>query len=190
MLLHPVKSGLISGGFVFYGGLIGGSLGYLLGCKIARCHPRDLLNIFAFVIPFIHAFGRLGCFCAGCCYGIPYNGPLALHYKAPVSDAPLNTGLFPVQLLEAFLLMLFALVLLFLLLKKREAVASKNLFLYYLIYYSILRFFLEYLRSDPARGYLWIFSTSQWISLALFITGITILSINLVKGRKRNENCS
>ena len=179
MLRHPSASGLMEGGFVFYGGLITGPLGYLLGCKIARCHPRDFTNIFAFVIPFIHAFGRIGCFCAGCCYGIPYSGPFALHYKAPVSDAPLNTGLFPVQLTEALLLFIFAFVILWLLFTKIRA-ADHPLFAYYMIYYSVVRFMLEFLRYDSARGFIWIFSISQWISMILFIVGLAIITIKIL----------
>ena len=58
-------------GFVFYGGLIGGILGYIVGCKIAKVSLKEYVNIFGVAIPIAHGFGRIGCFCAGCCYGIP-----------------------------------------------------------------------------------------------------------------------
>lgn len=177
MLRHPISSGLIETGFVFYGGLIGGTLGYFAGIKIARCTFRDFLNLFAFVIPYIHAWGRVGCFCAGCCYGIHYDGPLAVHYTNPVSDVVCGPGIFPVQLLEALLLFAFAIVILILLLRGR----GKNnlLFLWYALYYSIVRFCLEFLRGDEARGQLQLgaisLSVSQVISVIVMITVILCL---------------
>ena len=185
MLRHPVRSGLIESGFVFYGGLIGGALGYFVGIKISRCSFRDFLNIFAFAIPYIHAWGRVGCFCAGCCYGINYDGPFAIHYTNPVSDVACGPGIFPVQLLEALLLFVFALVILILLL--RDRVHNDSLFLWYALYYSIVRFCLEYLRGDEARGSLQMgaisLSVSQIISLIIFISVIPILTLK----RKKND---
>ena len=181
MITHPIKSGLMSSGFVFYGGLLGGILGYLAGVKIARCSFSDFLNIFAFVIPYIHAWGRVGCFCAGCCYGIPYEGPFALHYTHPVSDAPCGPGIFPVQLVEALLLFAFAFCMLVLLLKKKEL----PFFLLYLIYYSVIRFALEYLRNDKGRGFIGPLSVSQFISIFVFTISLIILMLNLFQHLRR-----
>lgn len=181
MLLHPKASGLISGGFVFYGGLLGGFAGYFIGVKIARTGLTTFLNTFAFAIPYVHAFGRIGCFCAGCCYGIEYTGPLSV------------AGHFPVQLLEALLLFAFAFVILGLVCKRSRnefGMTGISLFLYYILYYSILRFFLEFLRGDEARGRVSFetgisLSISQIISLILFTAGIIL--IVLIKIRKNDK---
>ena len=196
MITHPIKSGLMSSGFVFYGGLLGGILGYLVGVKIARCSFSDFVNTFAFVIPYIHAWGRVGCFCAGCCYGIPYDGPLAVHYTHPVSDAPCGPGIFPVQLLEALLLFAFAFWVLLMLLRHAQLVSasvprhaelvSASLFLYYTLFYSLVRFGLEYLRHDKSRGFFWIFSTSQWISIFIFLISVIIVVVNFFQRRRNN----
>ena len=172
MLLHPKSSGLIEGGFVFYGGLLGGIAGYFLGIKIAGTDARTFLNTFAFAIPYVHAFGRIGCFCAGCCYGIEYTGPFSV------------AGHFPVQLVEAALLFGFSFVVL------AHISASVPLFLYYILYYSTLRFFLEFLRDDEIRGSVSFgadvsLSTSQLISLILFIADIIL--IVLIKCRKSDK---
>ena len=177
MLLHPKSSGLIEGGFVFYGGLIGGIAGYFLGIKIAGTDVRTFLNTFAFAIPYVHAFGRIGCFCAGCCYGIEYNGPLSV------------AGHFPVQLVEAGLLFVFSFVVLGSLLRHAELV-SASLFHYYILYYSTFRFFLEFLRGDEARGSVNFgesvsLTTSQFISLILFVADIIL--IVLIKCRKNDK---
>ena len=182
MLLHPKSSGLLEGGFVFYGGLIGGIAGYFLGIKIAGTDVRTFLNTFAFAIPYVHAFGRIGCFCAGCCYGIEYNGPLSV------------AGHFPVQLVEAALLFGFSFVVLGSLLRHQrhaELVSlSVPLFMWYVLYYSTLRFFLEFLRGDEARGSVNFgagisLSTSQLISLIFFVSDIIL--IVLIKCRKSDK---
>ena len=185
MLSHPKASGLISGGFVFYGGLIGGIAGYFLGVKIARCGVSTFLNTFAFAIPFVHAFGRIGCFCAGCCYGIEYNGPLSI------------AGHFPVQLFESGLLFAFSFVILGLICKRSrnefgmtEAVIP--LFIWYILYYSFIRFFLEFLRADEIRGQISFgnsitLSISQVVSVILFIGAVTLLIILLIKNHKTDK---
>lgn len=168
----------INSGFVFYGGLIGGIPGYFVGTKIAQCKPDDFSDIFAVIIPFVHFFGRLGCFCAGCCYGIAYEGFCSVHYKNPLSDVALNIGIFPVQLVEALLLLILSLIL-FSIFKQNRA---KKLLLYiYLFSYSIIRFFLEYVRGDVARGHFSIFSLSQWISFFVFAISFFIFLKKLQK---------
>ena len=189
MLLHPKSSGLIEGGFVFYGGLLGGIAGYFLGIKIAGTNARTFLNTFAFAIPYVHAFGRIGCFCAGCCYGIEYTGPLSV------------AGHFPVQLVEAELLFVFSFVMCTVIcMRSRNKRCTEPvevfgmtwipLFLYYILYYSTLRFFLEFLRGDEARGSVNFgvsvsLSTSQLISLILFVADIIL--IVLIKCRKNDK---
>ncbi len=184
MLFHPKSSGLISGGFVFYGGLIGGIAGYFLGVKIARCGVKTFLNTFAFAIPYVHAFGRIGCFCAGCCYGIEYHGFLSI------------SGRFPVQLLESFLLFTFAFSVLIFLCRHADIVSVPvPLFLFYILYYSIIRFFLEFLRADEIRGQISFgassriitLSISQVVSVILFTVTLALLIFLLIKNRKTDK---
>lgn len=58
-------------GFVFYGGVIGGFLFALWYCKKYHIYFLEACDLFAPILPFFHIFGRIGCFLAGCCYGIP-----------------------------------------------------------------------------------------------------------------------
>ncbi|MCF0260881.1 MAG: prolipoprotein diacylglyceryl transferase, partial [Erysipelotrichaceae bacterium] len=55
---------------------------------------------------------------------------------------------------------------------------------WYLILYSIGRFFAEYLRGDLIRGHAGIFSTSQWISLLILAAGICMMILI----RKNSDN--
>jgi phosphatidylglycerol:prolipoprotein diacylglycerol transferase len=177
-LIHP-KESQIGAGFVFYGGILGGILGMFLGAKIAKIRVGEFLNIFSIITPFVHAFGRLGCFCAGCCYGIPYDGLCAIKYSNPLSSAPINVPLFPVQLLESLLLFFLFVILLILFIKK-----IKPLWAIYLCSYFVLRFFLEYLRYDYERGFLFSFSTSQIISICgVIFVPILLLILNRLKNK-------
>ena len=66
---------LMGGGFVFYGGLIGGLFGLYLCGKILHIPVLDYARAAIPVIPLVHAVGRMGCAFVGCCYGVPYDGP-------------------------------------------------------------------------------------------------------------------
>lgn len=175
----------LSGGFVFYGGLIFGPIGYIIGCKIAKCQISTgvFLDEYAITIPLAHAFGRIGCFCGGCCYGILYQGFGRVIYKNPITSVPAGTGIFPVQLAEAFLLFILFWVLLFIYLNRKN-LKKIPLFPVYILSYSIIRFFMEFLRGDSERGKLLIFSTSQWISLCGITIAVTWLIVSAIKKAK------
>lgn len=161
----------MGGGFVFYGGLIGGCIGAFCYAKFFNINSVNIAENFVPAIPMFHCCGRIGCFMAGCCYGIEYNGPLAVIYTEALG-APNYVSLFPIQLLEA----LMNLILFFFLLgmDKKFKKPLQN-FGVYAILYGTGRFLLEFFRGDSARG-VWILSTSQWISLFVLIpVGIYML---------------
>ncbi len=165
---------VLKGGFVFYGGLIGGVLGLLLYCKQYRLPFFLLSDLYAAVLPLGHALGRIGCYFAGCCYGMPYDGPFSVVYFETLGDTPLGISLFPIQLAEAGALMLLFVILSALYRKtsqKKQGLVSGV----YGVSYAFLRFGLEYFRGDGVRGSLLGFSTSQWISFLLLAVGVFIL---------------
>ncbi|HKU37064.1 MAG TPA: prolipoprotein diacylglyceryl transferase family protein, partial [Polyangiales bacterium] len=72
-------------GAVFYGGAIGGGLGFAV---LARLHGLPLpaaLDALLPALPLGHALGRLGCLFGGCCYGAAWNGPWAIVYTHPLA---------------------------------------------------------------------------------------------------------
>lgn len=171
------------GGFVFYGGLIGAVLGIYIYCRLFKLSFLPLLDHLIPSIPIIHAFGRLGCFFAGCCYGIPYSGVLSVSFHNDLS-APADISLFPVQLTESAINLVAGILLLLYASKQR---AGGKLSGIYLLYYAIMRFFLEFLRGDIERGQLLGLSSSQWISLLLIPCGIALL-IYAKKTKENNRN--
>lgn len=157
------------GGIVFYGGLIGGVFGAMMGIRIAGCKFADVERVIVPYIPLGHAVGRIGCVLAGCCHGFAYDGPFALYYPHSVAGLSPEQGYFPVQLLEALINLCICC---FLLWYEKKMKRATDLLFTYLKLYAISRFFLEMLRGDTARGVWYGLSTSQVISILLFIISI------------------
>lgn len=145
-----------SGGGVFYGGLLGGIGLAVAWAKIGHIDLKSMFDAAAYVGLAFQSIGRLGCYFAGCCYGIV-----------------LASGAhFPVQLLEAGFC--FAALLAFLIVRPERRWPKLPLFPVYIITYAVGRFILEFLRGDANRG-VWILSTSQWIGLALIALAVVWL---------------
>lgn len=161
----------VSEGFVVYGGIVGGILAGLLFCKKRKL---DFFQYFDLVMPSValaQGFGRIGCFLAGCCYGRETNSPLGIVFQH--SDfAPSGVGLIPIQLIMSGLnfLHFFVLIILAKKVKRDGQIAG-----FYLIFYSIGRFILEYFRGDLIRGSVGRFSTSQFISIFILVIGCAIV---------------
>lgn len=166
--------GYLFGGMVFYGGLLGAFVGAWIYCRQYEISFQNLLRVSVPLFPLAHGFGRVGCFLAGCCYGIPYDGPLAVHFPYNEFAPELNASpRFPVQLLEAGIdFGLF--FILFIWNCKRRPTAGKICGTY-LLSYVVCRFFLEFLRGDRIRGHIGFLSTSQWISLIVIPVGLWLL---------------
>lgn len=158
------RDSLIKGGFVFYGGLLGGLASFYFVKRIHKINVLSYLKTTIACIPMIHGFGRIGCYLAGCCYGIPYNGICSVTYQNAVA-APLGIPLFPVQLVEGLCNLSLGVGMTLYVWKTKKT--EWNLY-FYLISYGTIRFLLEFLRYDRVeRGMFGLFSTSQWISILL-----------------------
>lgn len=160
------------GGFVFYGGLIGGVLGAWIYCWQFRLKLFDFANLLIPAVPVIHGIGRIGCFCAGCCYGMPTDPPFGLLFNAsPV--APHDVHLFPVQLVEVVTnLIIFMILMIYT--NKKSCPRHGGLALY-MCWYAVTRFLIEYVRFDDVeRGSVGFLSTSQFISVFILAGGILL----------------
>ncbi len=158
-------------GFVIYGSLIGGILGVVLYC---RWRKLNCLSYFDLAVPSValaQGFGRIGCLLAGCCYGRETSGPLAIVFHT--SDyAPNGVALIPTQIISSILNFIhFAILIVFA--KKYKKGEGQVAGLYFILY-SAGRFVLEFFRGDMERGSVGILSTSQFISLFMFVFGIAL----------------
>lgn len=167
-----IVASVIFGGSVFYGGLLGGIAAGLITVKLKKLDLVAYADTAASAAPLFHFFGRIGCFLSGCCYGIESRFGFMAENNPYVPELNGVTR-FPVQLLEAgFNLLLF--VVFFLLLKKEKC--RGRLFVLYLLSYSVIRFCLEFLRGDAVRGFIFGISTSQFISIIIFVFSCSYLA--------------
>jgi len=156
-------------GFVFYGAFILALPVLYFFFKKHNWPKRKMLDIIAIAAIILLFFGRLGCFSAGCCHGIRTDSWLGVVFSNPNCVAyPLNTPLYPTQLFEAGLLVLIFFVI-YLLRNKKQY--DGQLFLIYTFLYAIGRFFIEFLRGDSDRGFLFNgkISHSQFIAIIIII---------------------
>lgn len=156
----------LGGGFVFYGGLIFGATWLVFLSKYLRHFKLNDLYFLMPVLTISHAIGRVGCFLAGCCYGIQCR----LAWAVPMHGKMLH----PVQLYEALLLIILSTLLWYLVINKK----IQNVWATYLSGYGLIRIITEEFRGDIVRGFYGPLSTSQWISVAMIIAGLIILVKN------------
>lgn len=148
----------------FYGGLFGGIAGFLFVYYVILRKKTTLKIAEVFIIapPAItiaHAFGRIGCFLAGCCYGKPTDSWIGVEFPQ------LGERVIPTQLIESGFLFLLTGILLVLIL----VFNFKYTFIVYLGAYSVFRFIIEFFRGDERGNFLGIFSPSQVWSIFIWI---------------------
>jgi phosphatidylglycerol---prolipoprotein diacylglyceryl transferase len=162
---HPLKIiAFWEGGLIFYGGVIGAVAAFW---GYARLKKIDVWRILDFLFPFValvHAFGRVGCFLNGCCYGRLCRLPWAVQF--PNLPHPVH----PTQLYEmAYLFVLFGFLYHF---YPKRSFAGQVTALY-LFFYGAGRFVIEFWRADNP---MWVFLTwNQWLSVALMGVAAAIL---------------
>lgn len=166
---NPEKGFHFNGGITFIGGLIGGIICFLVVYFLFRKRYKtrliDTLSMFPCAILIGHAFGRIGCFFAGCCYGKETDSWLGVQF--PHLPSPVH----PTQLYEAvFLFVLFG-ICFYLLMKKNF---RHNLSVY-LVAYGAFRFFIEYLRADKRGQFIGNVSPSQFWSIVMVVAGVILV---------------
>jgi len=178
-------SALWEGGIVYLGGFIA-AFGIFHSLAPRMGLPRKLaLNTAAPALCFEHAVGRIGCFLNGCCFGTVCALTWGVTYTNPLSVAPQGLPLHPSQLYES--IGLIALGFLLLRHNKRPFIKLETINLY-LLFYVVLRFFVEFSRGDLLRGVHWGLSTSQWLSLGLIFVALLLDFPDSSDHKKAHEN--
>lgn len=158
------------GGSVFYGGLMGGYAAAWISLTIKKENRRIWSDALAPSVPLFHGFARIGCFLGGCCYGVEWRYGFISH--GALNPSGNGVPRFPVQLMEAAFNFLLCAVLCWL---SRKGKCRGRLFQIYLLCYTVFRFGDEFLRGDSYRGFWGGLSTSQWISILLFLAALVSL---------------
>ena len=128
------------GGLVFLGGLIGGIVFAIIYILRHKMPLWEVADVAATAVPLAYGFGRIGCFFAGCCYGVVCDLPWAVTF--PGHFVPRH----PTQLYS--MLLGFGLAAFALWFRKRRRFAGQS-FLLYLMLYGIGRSLIETVRINP-----------------------------------------
>lgn len=164
---------LWDGGFSVLGSMItiiAALIGFVYYYRLSLLETIDVAGLYA---PLVQAFGRIGCFFAGCCYGTPTHRWWAITYTDPLGNTPCYTPLHPTQLYNSILLFV---LFIFQLLLTRFRLPAGMQFALGLGGLSLIRFITDFWRGD--RGPLTFivsfgFSSSQLLSLLLL--GLAII---------------
>ncbi len=173
MLMHPTLLATQPLAFLnpSLGGrtLIGGVLVGWLCVELAKWRlgiRRSTGDLFALALPAGEAFGRIGCFINGCCFGVPTSSAIAVWQH--------DAWRHPTQLYMAFAA---AIIFVALWQLRNRMECEGDLFKLYLILWGGSRFLIEFLRQrDVAAGAL---SMAQWVCTAL------VASMMLIMWRRR-----
>jgi phosphatidylglycerol:prolipoprotein diacylglycerol transferase len=131
------------------------------------------MDVFAPAIALGHGIGRLGCFSAGCCWGVQCDRPWAVTFTSPtaheLTGVPTGVPLHPTQLYEAFAEFAIFVILYW---RFHKAHTQGAIISLYLLLYGTTRFIVEFFR-EHQQGNLFNgpFDTSQYVSLVLLLLG-------------------
>lgn len=188
-----------SAGFVVYGGLIAGVLCNMIYVKVKKLNFFEYFDLVMPEIALAQAFGRIGCFLAGCCYGRETTLPIGVVFPEH-SLAPSGVKLLPTQLMSCAFDFVNMAVLMIIAAKfsytvaniKKEAgeenvksLRAGDIGSLYCIFYGIGRFAIEFFRND-FRGEVGPFSTSQFISLFIVALGVGLIVFNRLRPEKES----
>ena len=186
-IANPEDGFQFTGKMTFLGGLIGGVIVYLglYFLYVYVINPRlkeynilksdmnkgvwELLRIAPISITVAHAFGRCGCFCAGCCRGIETDAWYGVQFPGEPHKE------IPTQLFEAIFLFILTTVMIILYFKFH----FKYNMGVYLISYGIWRFFIEFIRGDVVERGKFVpgLTPSQFWAILMVIGGVIFFFI-------------
>ena len=157
-------------GFSSYGGALGLITAVLFYEKITEIESFKIRYIIS--APLMYSISKLGCFFAGCCFGIPYKGPLYVYYPNVI-----NEKLFPIQLVETIIFLLIFIIINYIYNKYK----SNLIIEYTMISCSISKFLLDYLRYSHINK---IITLNQVISIIIFVIAIGLI----IQKNKKTKN--
>jgi phosphatidylglycerol:prolipoprotein diacylglycerol transferase len=154
----------------------------------------ELLDLAAIYAPLLQAISRVGCFLAGCCYGLPTKCLLGIKYTHPDVAIPnelKNIAIHPTQLYSALVLFIIFLMMHYLFSKYFKK--PGQLISIYLMLSALERFLVDFWRGDKEflRSQNLYFSNinyltiHQWLALIIFIGGLLLF----LKKSKTNKEC-
>lgn len=164
-----------SDGSGFYGAYLGGILAVALTARLKKMTVLPTVDSVYGVVPFGFAVGKIGCFFAGCCYGLPSPhgvsfrpGSLCYETQRAAGIAP-GSPVHPIPLYD----MIFGFSLFGALLVLRKSSRPGEVLAATTVGYSAYRFVIEFFRDDPDCHTFGstLLRDSQWTAIVLFVLG-------------------
>jgi len=195
ILTQDVGNFLSRGGFVFWGGLIGGIIAVSLTVRARRLPFFRITDVAAMGIAAAYSVGRTGCWAVGDDYGRPWNSVFAVSFPqgAPASTAinmqrlfgvAIPDGALPTSVLSVYPTQLFEVALGFLMFLvlwrwRDHKHAEGWLFGMYMVLAGAERFVIEFFRAKDDRLIAGM-TVAQLIAILFMVSGLLWM-------RMRNE---
>lgn len=158
------------GGLVYYGGLIGSSLGCVIYARLKKIPHWKLTDALAPSIALGYVFGRIGCLLNGCCYGQACVLPWAIHF--PQGHETYPHGVHPTQIYDSLLNLVLYLALAW---AYRRKTFDGQILALYLMCYAATRSLVELFRGDyneaHQHGGL---TPAHLVSIGIFVAGAVL----------------
>ncbi|MBR2023973.1 MAG: prolipoprotein diacylglyceryl transferase [Clostridia bacterium] len=181
-IFHSIQERkLVMGGITWLGGVVGAvpAMIALLHFLVPEAKGRALY-FFSLLMPGLvlaHAFGRIGCFFGGCCYGMPTDSWLGIRFPDDshaaahvIKQYGANVAVLPTMLIEA----IFELILFIVMMATRKKTKKYNIEIY-AIAYGVFRFIMEFFRGDNRGGTGFFLTPSQFLSVILWISAVFLI---------------
>jgi phosphatidylglycerol---prolipoprotein diacylglyceryl transferase len=171
------------GGLGIWGGIALGTAVGLIVAKKRGLPPLLTLSCAAPGLALAQAIGRWGNWWNQELFGKPTTLPWALRVaptKAQSAGYPPGTTFHPTFLYES--LWNFALCGFLLWLDHRRRLRPGRLFVWYVAGYTLMRFFIERLRIDPAN-HIFGLRVNEWVSAIMFVASVTFLVVDALVHR-------
>lgn len=155
------------GGLSFHGGLIAGIVAGLWYTHRQKLPQGEIADLVAPYLALGYGIVRIGCLLNGCCFGIPTDLPWAL--PGATADPTLRH---PTQLYAFFAAITIFVLLLW---RRNKTRFNGQLFLEFILYYSIYRFIIEYFRE--VNDYAGMLTLGQAVSLIGAVGAYVVIRI-------------
>lgn len=171
------------GGMAIYGGIIAGAIVVVCWCLIKKKNIAMIMDVIAPSVIIAQAIGRIGCYFAGCCYGIEVTNPKYMWFPLSTQiDGVWHYSTFFYESLWNFVG--FGILMLLLYFIKNYGIVVSG----YLIWYGIGRAWIEALRGDSLYIASSSIKVSQLVSILIAIGGMAWLIYIIVKHIKNKKN--
>lgn len=171
-----------NGGLAVYGSIIGGAVGVILFCVVRKINFLEVADVVVPSLALGQAFGRIGCYFGGCCYGVETKDPNLMFF--PFSINVDGTWHLATNLYESFFSFLICLALVLMLRK----ISLRGIIMgSYFVLYGVLRAVLESFRDAHEALFIGSVKVSLLLSILLAVAGATLILVQTIKFYKQKR---